>query len=163
MPASTNLIGDMGSVVTNGPNAATIALAIAPAGPIMDYPGNTNLMLLNFKEASNLLTAVKGVTDAGDGNLTNINAVLAALNGTGGPSSTVLTAMQAVITAGPTAATQAKAIAPAGEIMDYLGNCYGVLLKLKEVAKLIVNVITDTASGDSTNLTLLQNVQLTLA
>lgn len=164
MSASTSLIADTKTVIANGPNSATLAKAINPAGPIMDYAGNTGLLLLKLQEADVLLNKIKTDTDSSDStNLTNINHVLAALEGTSSPSGTVITTMQTVFTAGPNSATLAKAINPAGPIMDYQGNVSLVILKLQEAEVLIGKIITDTDASDSANLTLLQNIQTALS
>lgn len=63
--ASTNLIGDTKTVIANGPSSVTTANAIAAAGPIMDYPGNTEIIIKIFKEALALLTYVLDNTDNG--------------------------------------------------------------------------------------------------
>ncbi len=76
MPASTHVIADITTVITNGPNAATQALANVASGVIMDYNGNTNLLLLKMQEISILLAAIVGDTDASDGtNLTLLNNI----------------------------------------------------------------------------------------
>jgi hypothetical protein len=166
MAASTNLIGDTTTVINNGPSSVTKANAIAPGGPIQDYPGNCNLSLLKLKETEVLLKVMVTDTDAsGDAtNLGLINGILAALVGTGGPSSHVLTDIKTVYTNGPQGTTAAKAIAAAGPIMDYVGVSKLVERKLQEVYALNVYIIDDTdTSTDGTNKTLLQNIQLTLS
>jgi hypothetical protein len=55
---STQLITDMASVITNGNSAASQALAIAAAGPIMDLPGVLASVKLNFQEAAEKLAYV---------------------------------------------------------------------------------------------------------
>lgn len=162
MPASSSLIVDMGTVLSNGPTAATAALAIRAAGPIQDYAGNTQVAQQKLKEASATMTQTKAATDSGDSNLTNINKILAALNGTSTPSTTLITDLNTVITAGPTAATSAKAIAATGPIMDYLGMLYTVLNKLKDAKALVTTIKAATDAGD-TSLTQLNNVLTALA
>lgn len=69
-------------------------------------------------------------------------------------STTLITDLETVITAGPTAATQAKAIDPAGPIMDYPGNCNLALTKLEETKALLKQVVTDTDAADPSLATL---------
>jgi hypothetical protein len=64
-PSATAITG-IGTVYTNGPNAATIAKAINPNGPIMDYPGNVSLIQLGLKEAAVQAKILVGVTDSTD-------------------------------------------------------------------------------------------------
>lgn len=162
MSASTQLIADMTTVITNGPNGATLAKAIAPAGEIMDYPGLTNLALLKLKEADVQLIQMLTVTDASDGSKANIVAIQHALAGLSAPNGTLLTTIKLVITTGPTAATLALAIASAGPIMDYVGNTRLVLRKLEEVAVQITALLLNTDTSDATNKTLLTNIGLAL-
>ena len=164
MAASNILIANMTTVITNGPSTTTIANAIAPAGYIMDYVGNCNLVLTKFKEAVRLLTSIVSDTDATDStNLGLLNGLIAVLNGTSSPSTQAITDIGTVITNGPNTATTAKAIAPAGYIMDYVGNCNLVRTKFKEAARLLTSIVSDTDTGtDSANKTLMQNIQLTL-
>jgi hypothetical protein len=164
MPASTNIIGDLTTVYTNGPSSTTKANAIAANGPITDYPGVTQGGIISAGGALELLTAIKGDTDAGDGNLTDIEAVMATLAGTSSPSATVITAMQTVIAAGPSDATKAKAIAAAGEIMDYVGNLNLVLTKLEELLVRVTALYNLTDNGtDGTNRGLLANIKTALS
>jgi hypothetical protein len=166
MSASSALLTDVTTVITNGPSATTKANSIAAAGPINDYVGNTKGLLLKLQEASVLAKLLVTDTDSsGDStNLALINGVVAALNGTGSPSTTLIADMKTVIASGPQGTTNAKAIAAAGPIMDYVGNSTGVLLKLQEANVLATMLGTVTASGDdSTNKTLLANVLLALA
>jgi hypothetical protein len=166
MAASTNLIGDTTTVINNGPSTTTKANAIAAAGPIQDYPGNCQQSLLKLKEASVLLTAMKTDTDAsGDAtNLALLNGVLAALNGTGSPSSHVIADMKTMYSNQPQGTTPTKSIAAAGPIMDYVGVTRSVIRKLEETYALNVYIVDVTDAGtDGTNKTLLQNIQLTLS
>lgn len=159
MSASATVIANTKTVITNGPNSASLALAARAAGPIMDYQGNMNALLLYFEESDVLLKQIKTDTDSGDtANLALINKVLAALEGTSTPSTTYITDIKTVYTNGPSVATKTLAIAPAGPIMDYLGNVKAVQRKLEEAAVLIGRILTDTDSSDSANLTLLQNI-----
>lgn len=73
MAASTTLLTDAQTMITNGPTANTVAAAQAAAGPIQDYVGNLYLLQVKYKECKKLLTDIKAATDAGDGNLTTIN------------------------------------------------------------------------------------------
>lgn len=72
-------------------------------------------------------------------------------------STTLITNVQSVISAGPTAATLAKATNPTGPIMGYADNCNAALLKLKEAKVLLNQIITDTDAADP-SLVSLQNV-----
>ena len=63
-------------MITNGPTAATQALAIAAAGPIQDMAGHQNLYLDALYDCKRLLALMKAATDAGDPNLTTINNAL---------------------------------------------------------------------------------------
>ena len=161
---STSIIADMSTVSNNGPNATTQANAIAAAGRIMDYIGNNTILKAKFQETSVLLTAVKANTDAGSDatNLALINKVLACLNGTSTPSTTLITDIGTVLTNGPSSVTQVNSIAAAGRIMDYIGNCHLCRLKLRESAALLTLVIGDTAAGDTTNLNLLTGISQAL-
>lgn len=77
MANSTHIITDITTVITNGPNAATQALANVASGQIMDYEGNCNLILLKAQEMQVLLTAIIGDTDASDAtNLGLLNGIL---------------------------------------------------------------------------------------
>lgn len=163
MSASTNLIGDMGTVVTNGPNAATLALAIAAAGPIMDYQANNRLIKLKLQEADGQLTLLLGVIDSGDGIKAGLTAVEHALTGLSAPSSTLITDMKTAITTGPSATTVTNSNLAAGPLTDFIGMMKSALVHLQEALVLIGLVITDTDSSDSSNLTLLQNVQTALS
>src|SRR5678815_4804584 len=120
MSASTQILADIQTVITSGPSTLTKAACIAAAGPILDYQGNSKLALLRFQEADLLLNAVEGVTDPTDdtANLALIDGVIAALEGTGSPSTTLIADLNTVLTNGVSGATQANAIDPAGQIMD---------------------------------------------
>jgi hypothetical protein len=168
---STNCIGDIKTVQTNGPSNGTLALAIAQAGPIMDYIGNVDLVKHKLQECVELI-GLSGVpkglitnTAAGDPNLTTLTAVSNALTGGSAPSSTLVTNMTTVISNGPNTTTSANAIAQGGPIMDYLGICKLVKTKLQEAAVLLANtgiplgiINVTSASTDGTNLGLLQGV-----
>jgi hypothetical protein len=184
MAASTKLIADMKTVIANGPSTVTQANSIAPAGPIMDYIAGCNLVLYKLEEASELLGASGALTyphalltetdSATDGtNLAYLQQVQAALTNLTAPSAHVIATMGFVIANGPSSVTLANAIAPAGAIMDYPGNCNLVKLKLQEAYELLSatgtlaipkGIIFNTDSAtDSTNLTLLQGVAATLS
>lgn len=76
MAASTQLITDSNTVVTNGPNAATQAKSIAQAGPIMDYVGLTKQLVLKLQEVQQLQALIVSGTDATDStNLTLLNNI----------------------------------------------------------------------------------------
>lgn len=64
MAPSTQLITDIGTVISNGPSTATQAASIAAAGPIQDYIGNTKQMLLKLQEAKQLAVLIISDTDA---------------------------------------------------------------------------------------------------
>jgi hypothetical protein len=172
MPKSTSMLADVTSVVTNGPNAATQALAIAAGGPIMDYTGNVRNVRRMIEEAlvvlgGSTLKGIKAVLDGADPNLTLVNGLIALINGTGGPSTAALADLGTAITNGATAASAALAIAAGGPIMDIVGNLRLVQTKLNSAKVLLggttlkgIKDVTD--STDSTNLTLVNNLILVL-
>ncbi len=163
MPKSTAMITDMTSVITNGPAAVTTANAIAAAGPIMDYVGVCKLALLKMNEAEIALAVMKTDTDAGDGNLTQVNALLGLLNGTSGPSTAALADAGTLTTTAWAAASNVKAISATGPIMDLVGMAYKVLRALQELVPLLTYIKTNTDNGtDSTNRTLISNLLLVL-
>ncbi len=160
MAKSTTLIVDMTTVITNGPNSATKARALAAASVIMDYPANTKNCLLKLDETTVLLAQVIVDTDAGDSaNLALLQGVQACLLGTSSPSTQLVTDLATVVTNGPTAATITLATRAAGPIMGYPDNVRVCKRKLQEVNSLLSPIITDTDSTDSANLALLQNIQ----
>jgi hypothetical protein len=163
MPASTTLIVNLGTVITNGPGTLTKAACTAAAGPIGDYLGNCGLALLKLQEAEVLLKLIESVSDGSDTSKASITAVYHALAGLGGPDDTLLTTMAVVIAAGPTAASLILATTAAGPIMDYSGNCKLALLKLQEAYNLIYSLHAVTNAADSANLTLLANLLLALS
>lgn len=166
MPASTALLTDIGTVITNGPSANTKTAANAAAGPVQDVLGNAKLVQLKLQESKILLTALLANTSNSD-DATNrglVNGVLAAINGTSTPSATVITDIKTIFTSGPSALTQAASIAAAGAIMDYQGNMRGVRRKLEECFILLTTVKAVTnASDDSANLALVNNLLTTLS
>jgi len=66
MTASTTLITDFTTAAGSTPNAASLALAIAAAGPIQSIQGNTALILRKFQEAKVLMTSTTSVIDSSD-------------------------------------------------------------------------------------------------
>jgi hypothetical protein len=176
MPKSTSILADLNTAISNGPAGNTLANAIAAAGPIQDYVGNCYALKLKFQSASNLLggdTVIKGsvkqVTDTGDSaNLTLINKLIAILNGTSTPSTAALAdsgtlASNTQVGTGVGAATLANAIAPAGPIQDYAGNCSIIQKKFQEAQVLLTKIVAVTdSSGDATNFALLNNILLAL-
>jgi hypothetical protein len=79
---STNIPGDLQSVLTNGASATTKANAIAAGGPIQDYQGNVNLLLTKSQEMAVLIARVIAVTDSGTDS-TNRNLLLGVQNDLG--------------------------------------------------------------------------------
>lgn len=166
MAASSAALTDTQTLITNGPSVNTKAASIAAAGPIMDYPGNMRLVQIKLQEAKVLLTSVQGVTSNSDDstNRALITGVLACLNGTSSPSTTMRTDMTTVITAGPSVLSQTAANAAAGPIQDYVGNSRLVRRKLEEAFVLLTALKVNTnGSDDSSNLTLINNLLLALA
>jgi hypothetical protein len=162
MSATTAMLTDIGTVITNGPGATTIATVTAAAGPNFDYKGMIELIKLKAQDLSVMISAVKSATDGSDSNLTNINKLLATIAGTSTPSATMITHWAAVVLAGPTAATTAKAIAAAGPITDYVSMLQQVSLRLKELKNLVTLVWTYTDASDTANLALLASIKLAL-
>jgi hypothetical protein len=165
MAASSSILANLATVISNGPSTTTLASCMAAAGPIMDYKGNCAVALLTFKEITAQLGQIKTVTDSTDAtNLGLINKLIAVMNGTQTPSTTYITDITSVITNGPNAATIAKAIAAAGPITDYVGMCYSVRTKLRQMNNLLTLMGTVTsASDDSTNKGLLADIVTGLA
>jgi hypothetical protein len=60
------MITDLTTVATNGPGANTIAKAIAPAGPIIDYPGMVQNAITTLSDLKQKVAALILVTDAAD-------------------------------------------------------------------------------------------------
>lgn len=159
--ASSSLIADIGTVITNGPSTTTQANSIAAAGPINDYVGNCNNLLSKFKECDVAIAKLKALTDAGtDGtNRGLIAGVQALLEGTSSPSTAGLADLGTVYANGPSATTQSNAIAPAGPITDYPGMvrlCQKLLTEAKVLASKLVSV-TDNGT-DATNRGLLNGL-----
>lgn len=155
MAASSAYLTDIATVIATGPTAATVVKANAAAGPIMDYPGNCKLVQLHLQECLVQLTALHGVTDAADSaNKTLLSNLIDVLDGAGTPSTTLLTDIASVISTGPGALTTAACIAAAGPIMDYLGNCKLVQLRLQETLNLITLILAVTDSGDGSKATI---------
>lgn len=82
MSNSTTIITDITTVIANGPQGNTSALAIAASGKIMDYKGNCNLILLKAKEMKYLLTMIVADTDSNQDatNLGLLNGILSDLS-----------------------------------------------------------------------------------
>jgi hypothetical protein len=55
---STQLLTDMGTVITNGNSTTTYSNAIAAGGPIMDIAGMLASVKLNFQEATEKLAYI---------------------------------------------------------------------------------------------------------
>lgn len=164
MSASTNLYGDVATVISNGPNAATKTKNANPNGPIIDYVGVLNSLFLDLEYLKVLSGTILAATDSTDTtNITNLTAVNHALYGGGSPSGTLLTTVATVITAGPNAATLTKAANANGPIIDYVGNLNGLNLGLKECLVRIKTLMASTDSTDTTNLGLLTNIQTALS
>lgn len=167
--ASTNMVGDIGTVITNGPSATTKANSIAAAGPILDYIGNTNLVKEQLNEAAIALSRLYNVTAAGDANQPILLGCLNSVTGGSPASGSVLTNLATVLASTPAAGTKANCIAAAGPIMDYLGGVGLVLSGLQYTKELVdaavgSSLYTVTASGDdNTNKALLLGIAQTLA
>lgn len=80
--ASTTLITNVTTVLSNGPSSVTKANAIAQAGPILGYPDLTQSALLALQEANVKITALLAATDASSdaANYTLLSNVLASLS-----------------------------------------------------------------------------------
>jgi len=63
MANSTQIITDLGTVITNGAGTSTAAAAVSASGNIQDYVGNVRLLQLKAQEMSVLMKAVVAVTD----------------------------------------------------------------------------------------------------
>ena len=72
MSASTTLLTDAQTMITNGATAATTGDAIAAGGPIMDYLGMQKLYQVKLKEIKYILQKMYLVTDSGDPNYTTL-------------------------------------------------------------------------------------------
>jgi hypothetical protein len=172
---STKLITDMKSVISRGPQGTTAATAaggttVPGSGPIMDYVGLCQSVLVAFEEASVLIAKVITDTDSTDSaNLSHLQGIQYLLNGagTGGATSTALADIKACQTAGPNAASLLKCTAPGGPIMDWVGTVSVLRKKLEQCAIQIgfnsqasgapkgsLLSVTD-SSGDTTNRNLL--------
>lgn len=156
MAATSPLITIMKTVLATPPTAATVAKSLNPTGPIQDQSANAGLVLLKLEEAYVKVSKIITDTDSSDPNLTGLQGVQAGLFTSNSPSALV-TAMTNAIAAGPTAATTAKALAPAGPIMLYLGMLHSVRVCLYEAKVLIGQMVNGTDASDP-NLTALNNV-----
>lgn len=77
MAASTQLLTDIQTCITNGPTALTQTAAINATGPIIDPVGSLYLIQTKLKETKVLLNALISVQDAGDGNKTTLQNIVA--------------------------------------------------------------------------------------
>jgi len=77
-------------------------------------------------------------------------------------STQLITDMTTVSTTGPTAATAAKAIAPAGPIQDWAGQVQTCIIDLSDLKNKITLIIAATDAADPM-LTTLNNVLLSLS
>lgn len=77
-------------------------------------------------------------------------------------NTTLLTTMNSVIAAGPTAPTTANSNAPAGPITDYPGMLQSTLVTMEETKLKLQNLVALTDASDP-NLTNLQNMVLTFS
>jgi hypothetical protein len=156
MAAANPLITIMKTVLATPPTTLTKAKSLAPAGPIGDTQGNSGLALIKLEEASNKLVTLIAATDASDPQLTQLNAVQAALLTSTSPASAIAN-MTTAINAGQTAATTAKALAPGGPIVGYASLLHSVRLNLNETKVLLTSIVADTDASDP-NLTAINNV-----
>lgn len=156
MAAASPLITIMKTVLATAPTAATVAKSNNPTGPIQSTQGNSGLLLLKLEEASVKLVTVIADTDASDPNLTGLQGVQAGLVTSNSPAN-LIAAMNTAITAGPTAATVAKSLNPAGPIALYLSMLHSVRLTLVEAKVLTAQIVAGTDASDP-NLTALNNV-----
>jgi len=166
MSASTNMIGDQTTVITNGPAAATIAAAIAAAGPINDYVGNCKNALVAMQGIAVHAAMLAGVTASGDDSTNKglLNGIVALFKGTASPSTQATTDLKTVISNGPSTTTKANSLAAAGPINDYVGNCYNLLSRLNALQVLLTLIKNTTDTGtDGTNKTLITNMITGLA
>ena len=174
---STNLISDIKSVISRGPQGTTATNAVDPAHPMLDYVGMCDQILLKFEEAQRLLSNAyaKGmiqVTAAGDSaNLALLTGVYNLLTGGGSPSTTaradILTVYNANI-ASMNTTTQTNVSQATGPIMDYIGNLKILERLFQEVYVMLGSayqkgMLYDTDSGgDTTNYNLLLGIQQVL-
>jgi hypothetical protein len=80
MAASTHVITDTTTCVTNGQTTLSQADAINPSNKIQDALGNTNGLLLHFKECLNLANLILTVTDPGDPNYALLQNIILTLS-----------------------------------------------------------------------------------
>jgi hypothetical protein len=173
MSKSTSILANAASVISTGPGSTTIANCIAAAqtagGGIQDYLGTVGIMLTKFQEALMLLKRVKAITHATDDatNLALMAGLEDTLDGTGSPSTAVLTDIASIISNGidkdgPGTGTATAAIAAAqtagGGIQDWLGNCKLIQLKFQEALVIAERLLIVTASADTANKALLQSI-----
>lgn len=74
----------------------------------------------------------------------------------------IITDMNTVITAGPSANTVTASEVPAGRIMDYLGMLHSTRLAMKEILNKLTLIVAATDGADG-NLVTLQNIVLTFS
>lgn len=74
----------------------------------------------------------------------------------------IITDMNTVITAGPSALTSTAALVPAGRIMDYVGMLHSTRLQMKELLNKLTTIVAATDAADG-NLATLQNIVLTFS
>lgn len=79
MSASVQILTDLQSMITTGPNATSTANASDPTKKIQDLKGNLDLALTKAKELKFLLNEVDVAVDAGDGIQTTLTNILASL------------------------------------------------------------------------------------
>jgi hypothetical protein len=164
MSVSTKLITDMASVISAGPNAATIAKAIAAAGPINGYVSNSKAAYLKLQEAEVMAKNLYDVTDAADtANKANLSGIYDVLRGSGSPSDSVITDMASVISTGPGVATKAACLTAAGPIQDYVGRCKLLKEKFQELYNLVLLLNNSTDATDSVSLGHLADILLALS
>jgi len=171
MAASHQIITDCKSLASTAPTTATQANAIAVVGPIMDYVGIAQAILLKAEQTSVLLAKIITDTAAGDAtNLGLLQGIQAALLNTSSPSTQVLTDINTVYNnniAGINAATLVLVTAAAGPIMDYVGNLKLIRRQFEEMKVNLGGVtgqsglkqVTDAADP---NLTTINNLILVL-
>ena len=168
---STSLIANMKSVQTSGPSSVTSANAIAQAGPITDYPGMVDNIVLVLQEAAVKVTNLLAVTDqtVPDPNYALLNQISGSLNGKSPNTTTLIANITQCETNGVSTASAALAIAQAGPIEDVLGMIRSIHLTLTEIKVDIGGIggvqgligLTDPTT-DGSNLALLQNVLASL-
>ena len=64
MANSTQLVADMTTVCASTPNSTSLASLSAATGPIQDWQGNAQLILLKLKEAAYLCVKLRAALDS---------------------------------------------------------------------------------------------------